>query len=61
MSRLAAYDVRLPCGTDSCRTHHLAHGETCAVCFPDDPPLASVTPIPTRLAAQHRHPAGRAR
>jgi hypothetical protein len=27
----------LPCGTDSARRRHAAHGELCATCHPDDP------------------------
>lgn len=60
--KLADYDRRLDCGTDSARINHRAHGETCTVCFPDDAPLATVTRIRAGLADSiRRHPAGRDR
>ncbi len=30
--RLVDYDRRLPCGTPSARTNHLAHAQTCTAC-----------------------------
>lgn len=36
-------DVLLPCGTESARRRHLAHGQECAVC---DPSLAQVMAEP---------------
>lgn len=59
---LAAYDVCLPCGTGSAKRRHLAKVETCGTCFPDDTPLATVTPIRGGLADSiRRHPAGKDR
>lgn len=38
---MLAIDVLLPCGTDSARRRHIAHGARCRTCWPDTglPPL----------------------
>lgn len=60
MTRISEVDVCLDCPCDSSRRRHLAKVEPCTVCFPSEPPLATVTPIRGGLDDSiRRHPAGR--
>ncbi|MDG4791975.1 hypothetical protein O7626_39875 [Micromonospora sp. WMMD1102] len=45
-------DSLLPCGSESARRRHLAHGRACAVCWPDGglPAMPDTTVVPGWLA-----------